>query len=126
MVLCDLSMVQVLRQHSARRGGKSARNEQIGYDGSGQHGNMETICEAHFVKRFKEEGRLQYGKEMGKMVASESMKCSNIGSNGRQTDTVDLVMKLLFDHIAPPLLVAKNLSKLIAYVWKWISICAKP
>ena len=75
-----------------------------------------------FVKRFKEEGRLQYGKEMGKMAASESMKCSDIRSNGRQADTVDLVMKLLFDHIAPPLLVAKNLSKLIAYVWKWVYV----
>jgi len=76
-----------------------------------------------FVKRFKEEGRLQYGKEMGKTAASDSMKCSDTSrSNGRQADTVDLVMKLLFDHIAPPLLEARNLSKLIAYVWKWVYV----
>ena len=57
------------------------------------------------------------------MAASDSMKCGDTSkSNGRQADTVDLVMKLLFDHIAPPLLVARNLSKLIAYVWKWVYV----
>ena len=73
-----------------------------------------------FVKRFKEEGRLRYGKEMGNMDAADSMKCSDTRTNGPQADTVDLAMKLLFDNIAPPLLEERNLSKLIAYVWKWV------
>ena len=75
-----------------------------------------------FITRFKEEGRLCYGVEMGSMAALDKVKYSDTTTEGRHADTVDLTMKLLFNEIAPPLLAEGNLGKLISYVWKWVYV----
>ena len=50
-----------------------------------------------FDQKFKEEGRYQYGLELGRMADKDGLEYE--GRDGRKADTIELVMKKLFNTI---------------------------
>ena len=81
-----------------------------------------TLVQRMFVDRFKEEGRYHYGVEIGRMALKDGYKYEGKKEDGRNADTTELAQKVLFNSVAPDLLVKEHIGKLISYVWKWLYV----
>ena len=72
-------------------------------------------------KTFKDTGKLEYGCEIGRMVASDGYTC---GGKKEEIDTctASLVMDLLFKHVGPDLLKENCISELIGRAYTWMLV----
>ena len=60
-----------------------------------------------FDQSSKEEGKLQYGLEVGRISLAGGHRCEG-EKGGRTADTPELATKVLFNHSAPDLLANNN------------------
>ena len=73
-----------------------------------------------FGDRFNEEGKYQHGLELGQRANKDGLEIG--GRDGRKADTINLVMKKLFNTIAPDLLDKDQIGVLVSKVWKWFHV----
>ena len=74
-----------------------------------------------FVDSFREEGKYQYGLEIVRTAINNGIKCGG-KTGGRNVETPNLAMKVLFGTMAPKLLENDSIGQLIAYVYKWMHV----
>ena len=71
--------------------------------------------------RFTEEGKYHYGLEIAKMTMKDRHTVKVL-KDGRQSETPELAMKIIFDEFAPDLPGRGHVGELIAIVWKWLYV----
>ena len=73
---------------------------------------------------FKETGKLEYGYEIGRMVAADRYHCGlkKQQGNGKETCTSAVAMKTLFNRLAPDMIKQNRITELVAMGYKWFYV----